>query len=303
MEPWDAIRIMRRQRPGSVERKVQEETVVMFYDLLNDFGGLDNLEEREKEYKRLQQRKKLENELMICPYTAILSQGAVNKYKVAQVKQERMRRSRSMPKMNDEIDESIKQETIFQEHINQFYSETPKRCKTSRENSRPPLDKYQKDEENMSIEQNLNRYDRGTTPGTGTGTGKDRDEMRKNLKPAPRKSDVVPINNEPKHDLRSHFKDFMSTNPSTSMCKRARSFSQPRDKQRNSTDRDENAGAARNPKCPESPLVSERKILSKQTTEAVEKGVSDRVQSEKLLDNSTTPASASITTTNSSTNG
>ena len=28
MEPWDAIRIMRRQRPGSVERKVQEETVV-----------------------------------------------------------------------------------------------------------------------------------------------------------------------------------------------------------------------------------------------------------------------------------
>ena len=30
MEPWDAIRIMRRQRPGSVERKVQEETVVRF---------------------------------------------------------------------------------------------------------------------------------------------------------------------------------------------------------------------------------------------------------------------------------
>ena len=128
--------------------------------------------------------------------------------------------------------------------------------------------------------------------------------MRKNLKPAPRKSDVVPINNEPKHDLRSHFKDFMSTNPSTSMCKRARSFSQPRDKQRNSTDRDENAGAARNPKCPESPLVSERKILSsKQTTEAVEKGVSDRVQSEKLLDNSTTAAGSIPTTTTSSTNG
>ena len=89
----------------------------------------------------------------------------------------------------------------------------------------------------MSIEQNLNRYDRGTTP-AGPG-GKDRDEMRKNLKPAPRKSDVVDINNEPKHDLRLHFKDFMSTNPSN-MCKRARSFSQPRDK-RNSTDRDEAA--------------------------------------------------------------
>ena len=33
MEAWDAIRIMRHQRPGLVERKVQEETVVMFYDL------------------------------------------------------------------------------------------------------------------------------------------------------------------------------------------------------------------------------------------------------------------------------
>jgi protein-tyrosine phosphatase len=32
--PWDAIRIMRRQRPGSVERKVQEETVVKFYTLV-----------------------------------------------------------------------------------------------------------------------------------------------------------------------------------------------------------------------------------------------------------------------------
>ena len=31
MEPWDAIRIMRRQRPGSVERKVQEETVVRLF--------------------------------------------------------------------------------------------------------------------------------------------------------------------------------------------------------------------------------------------------------------------------------
>ena len=34
LKPWDAIRIMRRQRPGSVERKVQEDTVVMFYNLM-----------------------------------------------------------------------------------------------------------------------------------------------------------------------------------------------------------------------------------------------------------------------------
>ncbi len=34
LKPWDAIRIMRRQRPGSVERKVQEDTVVRFYKLL-----------------------------------------------------------------------------------------------------------------------------------------------------------------------------------------------------------------------------------------------------------------------------
>lgn len=37
--PWDAIRIMRRQRPGSVERKVQEETVVKFYTLVS-FGTI-----------------------------------------------------------------------------------------------------------------------------------------------------------------------------------------------------------------------------------------------------------------------
>ncbi len=38
--PWDAIRIMRRQRPGSVERKVQEETVVKFFTLVNVFFSL-----------------------------------------------------------------------------------------------------------------------------------------------------------------------------------------------------------------------------------------------------------------------
>ena len=106
MEPWDAIRIMRRQRPGSVERKVQEETVVMFYDLLNDeFGSLDNLEEKEKEYKRFKQlqQQKAQAVLNFCPYSELLYAGAVQKHKIKDQRQERMRRARSMPKMNEEI--------------------------------------------------------------------------------------------------------------------------------------------------------------------------------------------------------
>lgn len=100
MEPWDAIRIMRRQRPGSVERKVQEETVVMFYELLTEFGCLDNLEEKEKEYKRLRSQQQLRNESLICPYTALLP---VNRHHNKSATKEKMRRSRSMPKMYDEI--------------------------------------------------------------------------------------------------------------------------------------------------------------------------------------------------------
>ena len=103
MEPWDAIRIMRRQRPGSVERKVQEETVVMFYELLNDdFGCLDNLESKEKEYMKLKKQQQLQNDNLICTYTALLH-GPVNRIKNKDQKQQRMRRARSMPKMNEEI--------------------------------------------------------------------------------------------------------------------------------------------------------------------------------------------------------
>ena len=61
-------------------------------------------------------------------------------------------------------DDAIKEETRFHEHIKNFYCESPKR-RTSRERSRgPPLDKYQKEEENFN-EQIMNRFDRGTTPG------------------------------------------------------------------------------------------------------------------------------------------
>ena len=62
MEPWDAIRIMRRQRPGSVERKVQEETVVRFYTLLADYGkeSVDKLDQREKQLIQMQKLQQAE---------------------------------------------------------------------------------------------------------------------------------------------------------------------------------------------------------------------------------------------------
>ena len=77
MEPWDAIRIMRRQRPGSVERKVtwsskekntniilqvQEDTVVRFYQLLVDYGkdSIDRLDQRERQLMEMQRRQQAE---------------------------------------------------------------------------------------------------------------------------------------------------------------------------------------------------------------------------------------------------
>ena len=66
MEPWDAIMIMRRQRPGSVERKVQEETVVRFFTLLSDYGkeSIDRLEQRDKQLMEMQ--RKAQAELIRC---------------------------------------------------------------------------------------------------------------------------------------------------------------------------------------------------------------------------------------------
>ena len=56
------IRIMRRQRPGSVERKVQEETVVRFYQLLLDYGkeSIDSLEQMDKQLMESQRRAQAE---------------------------------------------------------------------------------------------------------------------------------------------------------------------------------------------------------------------------------------------------
>ena len=53
---------MRRQRPGSVERKVQEETVVRFYQLLLDYGkeSIDSLEKMDKQLMESQRRAQAE---------------------------------------------------------------------------------------------------------------------------------------------------------------------------------------------------------------------------------------------------
>ena len=88
----------------------------------------------------------------------------------------------------------------FRQHFDDFFGDNLRKRERSR--SRPPVDKSQKDEENL-LEQGLNRFDRGTTPGR---------TLLSNLKPAPpRKSDVFELNSGPKCDLKQHFKEFMST--------------------------------------------------------------------------------------------
>lgn len=242
IQPWDAIRIMRRQRPGSVERKAQEETVVRFFDLLNDYGKstLEQLDEKEKEMMRTKKKQEL-NENMLCSYTSMFY-GPTKPANKAQ-KLERMRRSRSMPKMNDEIDEAVKEETMFRKHVQDFFQDT-RRPQQPRE--RRSMDKNQKNEDN---ETEQNRYSRAATPG--------RSSLMTNLKPAPRKSEVMEVANKPKCDFTKHFKDFMST---PSNVKRARSFSQPRDKDRDSS--------------------IDRTRVSSRTT-SIEKCVEDGVETEK----------------------
>ena len=101
ISPWDAIRIMRRQRPGSVERKVQEETVVTFGKLLQDYGKstLEQLEQKEKELKELQKKQQEHNENILLLHTATFYQPVASQ---RNEQKERMHRSRSMPKINQE---------------------------------------------------------------------------------------------------------------------------------------------------------------------------------------------------------
>ena len=174
--------------------------------------------------------------------------------------------------------DTIKDEQRLRKHFDEFFDDTTKRNRTvSHERSRPPLDKSQKDEENV-LEQN-NRFERGTTPGRTLVT---------NLKPAPRKSDVFELNKEPKCDLKQHFKSFMS---STSTCKRARSFSQPRvveneDNKNSSSEREvppplpTSAIATSSQKQSKPSSSFPARKVSRQTDER-EKWLQDGVQSEK----------------------
>ena len=105
ISPWDAIRIMRRQRPGSVERKVQEETVVTFGKLLSDYGKstLEQLEQKEKELKELQKKQKEHSENILLLHTASFY-GPTTRDE----RKERMNRSKSMPKITQEEEILVK---------------------------------------------------------------------------------------------------------------------------------------------------------------------------------------------------
>jgi hypothetical protein len=136
LKPWDAIRVMRRQRPGSVERrvspvvkvhekvaqhfddcfdvvfKVQEDTVVLFHHLLTEFGkhSLENLEQLEKEWKEARRRERTASaasncENMLLHHTASFygpQQRTESKVQRLERMQQRMRRCKSMPKMSEE---------------------------------------------------------------------------------------------------------------------------------------------------------------------------------------------------------
>ena len=97
------------KRPGSVERKIQEDTVVLFYKLLQDYGkeSLEILDEKEKEYrdlKKIEKERAVNCENILQLHTASFygplskSEGKTNRIDRLQ----RLGRSRSMPKMTPE---------------------------------------------------------------------------------------------------------------------------------------------------------------------------------------------------------
>jgi hypothetical protein len=161
-------------------------------------------------------------------------------------------------------DESIKQETRFKQHMQGFFQDSVKRKTPRGDRARlPPFNKSQTDEENINDQ---TRFERGTTPGVAGVPHK----ALVSLKPAPRRSEVVALNtDQPKCDFRQHFKEFMST---TTNVKRARSFSQPRDKNNCQSDS-------------EVDQVGSRRGLSRndssRTEGSVEKCVEDVAETEK----------------------
>jgi len=225
MEPWDAIRIMRRQRPGSVERKVQEETVVRFYTLLQDYGktSVDKLEEREKQLLEVQKRQQAE---LIRRDGVVAQQATMNllshmhsfqhRGQSTEAKQERasrLRRAKSTPKLENEEEMNTAK---LKNHIQSLLQgERPRRSKSQmrlRDNDEDGSDN--------------DRRSRATTPGRSL-----LEEV--SLKPVGErniKGRLTPAQQPPeeKCELKNHFRDFMKT---PALVKRGRSFSQPRDKE------------------------------------------------------------------------
>jgi len=228
MEPWDAIRIMRRQRPGSVERKVQEETVVRFYTLLVDYGkdSVDKLDQREKQL--LEMQKKQQSELMRNDALASQRQtmnllshmhsfhskqnGEAKRERVA-----RIRRARSMPKMDAEEEKAAN----LKNHLQSFLQGDRVKCRPKRTKSQ--RETCTDGESNDCSD--TDRRSRGTTPGRAL-----LEEV--SLKP-PSERNIKnrldpPPSQDSKSEFKNHFHTFMKT-PAT--VKRGRSFSQPRGKE------------------------------------------------------------------------
>eukprot|EP00092_Neocalanus_flemingeri_P024412 GFUD01026468.1.p1 GENE.GFUD01026468.1~~GFUD01026468.1.p1 ORF type:complete len:1011 (+),score=220.73 GFUD01026468.1:495-3527(+) len=229
MEPWDAIRIMRRQRPGSVERKVQEQTVERFYQLLSDYGkeSIDRLDQRERqlmETQRKQQAELIRNDALATQRATMNLMNHMHSFHTkqsAEAKQERiarMRRARSMPKLEDEEEKKVMD---LKNHLQSFLQgqNRPKRSKSKARGD--------KDADSNDCS-DTDRKSRATTPGRSL-----LEEV--SLKPASERTIKnrldPPANPEQKSDFKNHFRDFMRT-PAT--VKRGRSFSQPRDKDKGS---------------------------------------------------------------------
>eukprot|EP00096_Caligus_rogercresseyi_P009588 TRINITY_DN327_c1_g1_i1.p1 TRINITY_DN327_c1_g1~~TRINITY_DN327_c1_g1_i1.p1 ORF type:complete len:646 (-),score=152.48 TRINITY_DN327_c1_g1_i1:571-2508(-) len=204
IKPWDAIRIMRRQRPGSVERKTQEETVVRFWTLLQDYGKsmLGELEEKDKELRRKQKLMSLNNSLNTYSIENPLL-GHTTKFFAPNGDitrpERRFQRAKSMPKFNQEEEEEIN----FRQHMQTFFL-SPKHGGRSERRSRS----QSHDKRSEKKENNVSRHERATTPGIS---------LIENLKPVHRRRKNAleePQSNQGSCDLTKHFKDFMSSNSS-----------------------------------------------------------------------------------------
>uniref|UniRef100_A0A0K2U4U5 Dual specificity protein phosphatase 23 n=1 Tax=Lepeophtheirus salmonis TaxID=72036 RepID=A0A0K2U4U5_LEPSM len=203
MKPWDAIRIMRRQRPGSVERKTQEETVVRFWTLIQDYGKskLEELEERDKELRRKQKLMSLNNSLTTCTTeNPLLGHTAKFFGPNSDARSERRcQRAKSMPKFNQEEEEEVN----FRQHMQSFFQSRQHRSHRHERRSRS-----QPHGKRSEKNQNSNRNERATTPGRS---------LVENLKPVhqrTRKLIEEPASNQNSNDLTKHFKDFMNSSSS-----------------------------------------------------------------------------------------